>query len=149
YGEERVRAHVFLCMLACYVEWHMRRRLAPMLFEDDAPEAARATPVETAEVSDRAKAKAKSKKTADGLPVHGMPTLLADLATPALNEVELPAIPDRPPAIASRPTKLQARAFDLLGIDPSKTVAMQLAGRKGGIRAIPPANAGVFFISFA
>ena len=152
YGEERVRAHVFLCMLACHVEWHMRRSLAPILFEDDDPAGAaakRATPVETAEVSDRAKAKAKSKKTADGLPVHGMPTLLADLATPALNEVELPAIPDRPPAIASRPTKLQARAFDLLGIDPSKTVAMQLAGRKGGIRAIPPANAGVFFISFA
>ncbi|MDE0114258.1 MAG: hypothetical protein OXN84_18465, partial [Albidovulum sp.] len=93
--------------------------------------------------------KAKSKRTADGLPVHGLPTLLADLATLSLNEVELPAIPGRPPAIASRPTKLQARVFGLLGIDPLKTVAMQLAGRKGGIGAIPPANAGVFFISFA
>ncbi|MDE0305410.1 MAG: hypothetical protein OXI87_11115 [Albidovulum sp.] len=128
YGEERVRAHVFLCMLACYVEWHMRRRLAPILFEDDAPEA---TPVETAEVSGRAKAKAKSKRTADGMPVHSMPTLLADLATLTLNEVELPAIPERPLTIASRPTKLQERAFGLLGIDPSKTVAMQMAGRKG------------------
>ncbi|MDE0306925.1 MAG: hypothetical protein OXI87_18895, partial [Albidovulum sp.] len=58
YGEERVRAHVFLCMLACHVEWHMRRSLAPILFEDDDPAGAaakRATPVETAEVSDRAK----------------------------------------------------------------------------------------------
>ncbi|MDE0304214.1 MAG: hypothetical protein OXI87_04915 [Albidovulum sp.] len=134
YSEQRVRAHVFLCMLACYVEWHMRRRLAPILFEDDDPEGAeakRATPVETAEASGRAKAKAKSKRTADGLPVHSMPTLLADLATPALNEVELPAIPDRPPAITSRSTKLQERAFGLLEIDPSKTVAMQMAGREG------------------
>ncbi|MDE0306624.1 MAG: hypothetical protein OXI87_17365 [Albidovulum sp.] len=61
----------------------------------------------------------------------------------------LPGIPDRPPAIASRPTKLQDRAFGLLGIDPSKTVAMQLAGPEGGVRAIPSANAEVFFFSFA
>ena len=127
YSEERVRAHVFLCMLAVHVEWHMRRRLAPILFEDDDREGAkakRATPVEAAQVSDGAKAKAKSKRTADGLPVHSMPTLLADLATLTLNEVELPAIPERPLTIVSRPTKLQERAFGLLGIDPSKTVAM-------------------------
>ncbi|MDE0305582.1 MAG: hypothetical protein OXI87_11985 [Albidovulum sp.] len=60
-----------------------------------------------------------------------MPTQLADLATLSLNEVELPAIPDRHLTIASRPKKPQECAFGLLGIDPSKTVAMQLAGRKG------------------
>ena len=127
YSEEHVRAHVFLCMLAAHVEWHMRRRLAPILFEDDDPEGAkakRASPVEAAKVSEKAKAKADSKKTADGLPVHSMQTLLADLATLTLNEVELPAIPERPLTIVSRPTKLQERAFGLLGIDPSKTVAM-------------------------
>ncbi|MDE0114916.1 MAG: hypothetical protein OXN84_21885, partial [Albidovulum sp.] len=59
------------------------------------------------------------------------------------------AIRERSLSIASRPTKLQERAFGLLGIDPSKTVVMRLAGREGGIRAIPPAGAGVFFISFA
>ena len=130
----------------------MRRKLAPLLFEDDDPagaEAKRATPVEAAEVSDGAKAKAKSKKTADGLPVRSMPTLLADLATPAPDEVELPAIPDRPLAMASRPTRLQERASGLLGIDPSKTVAMQLADRKVKIRAKLPANVGVFLFSFS
>ncbi|MDE0112642.1 MAG: hypothetical protein OXI87_01785 [Albidovulum sp.] len=86
-------------------------------------------------------------KTADGPPVRGMPMLLADLGKPALNEVELPATPERPLTKASRQTKLQERAFGLLGIDSSKTVAMQLAGRKGGIRAIPPAVAGVFLNS--
>ena len=89
YSENRVRAHVFMCMLACHVEWHMRRKLAPMLFEDDDPEGARAkraTPVAKAEVSDRARVKARSRKTDDGLPAHSFGTLLADLGTPARNE---------------------------------------------------------------
>ncbi|MDE0530519.1 MAG: hypothetical protein OXI01_03575 [Albidovulum sp.] len=60
----------------------------------------------------------------NGPPVHGMPTPLADLATPALFEAELPAIPERPLTMVSRPTKLQERAFGLLGVDPSMTVAM-------------------------
>ena len=68
-SEDHVRAHVFLCMLAFYVEWHMRRRLAPILFEDDDREGARAqrsSPVEPARVSKRAKAKAAKKRTPDG-----------------------------------------------------------------------------------
>ena len=66
WSEDHVRAHVFLCMLACHVEWHMRRRLAPILFEDDDREGARArrnSPVEPAKVSERAKAKAADKRT--------------------------------------------------------------------------------------
>ena len=61
YSADHVRAHVFLCMLAYYLEWHLRKRLAPKLFEDDDPEGAtaqRTTPVQKAEVSDRAKRKA-------------------------------------------------------------------------------------------
>ncbi|MDE0694322.1 MAG: IS1634 family transposase, partial [Boseongicola sp.] len=96
WSEDHVRAHVFLCMLAYHVEWHMRRDLAPILFEDDDREGARAqrnSPVEPARVSESARAKAADKRTPDGLPVHGFTTLLADLATLTLNEVTLPGSP--------------------------------------------------------
>ena len=77
YASDRVRAHIFLCMLAYYVEWHMRARLKPLLFEDDDPdaaEAARTSVVAPAEVSPSAKDKARSKQTAAGLPVHSFRT---------------------------------------------------------------------------
>ena len=79
YSESRVRAHVFLCMLAYYVEWHMRARLKPMLFDDehlDEANATRASSVAKAVRSDHAKAKDASKMTDDGLPVHSFRTLL-------------------------------------------------------------------------
>ena len=123
YSEDHVRAHVFLCMLACHVEWHMRRRLAPILFEDDDREGARAqrsSPVEPARVSERAKAKAADKRTPDGLPVHSLTTLLADLATLTLNEATVPAGPDHGFPVFAQPTELQRRTFDLLEIDPAK-----------------------------
>ena len=72
----------FLCMLAYYLEWHRRKRLAPMLFEDDDPEGAtaqRKTPVQRAEVSERAKRKAATKITETGLPAHSLHTMLQDL----------------------------------------------------------------------
>ena len=125
--EEHVRGHVFMVMLAWHVEWHMRRRLAPMLFEDDDPEGAAAkrdTPVEKAEVSDAALAKAASKKAADGRPVHSMATLLADLATFTLNEAALREIPDQTFALTSTPTAIQEKAFRLLGVEPAGNVAM-------------------------
>ena len=127
YSEDHVRAHVFLCMLAYHVEWHMRRRLAPILFEDDDREGARAqrsSPMEKAEVSESAKAKADTKRTPDGLPVHSFTTLLADLATLTLNEVTLPGSPDHAFPLMAKPTELQSRAFELLDIDPAKDVAM-------------------------
>ncbi len=131
YSADRVRAHVFLCMLALHVEWHMRRRLAPMLFEDDDREGARArrsSPVEPARVSERAKAKASDKRTPDGLPVHSFRTLLADLGTLTLNEVTLPGSPDHALPLLAKPTELQGRAFELLEIDLARDVAMQVAG---------------------
>jgi len=113
----RVRAHVFLCMLAYYVIWHMRRALAPMLFDDhDRPAAAtaRPSPVAAAKVSTAAAAKAATKRTSDGNPVHSFKTLLQDLATLTRNSVRfgdaLPAI------VLARPTQIQQRAFDCLGI---------------------------------
>ncbi len=117
----RVRAHVLLCMLAYYLEWHMRQRLAPMLFDDHDPagaKAQRSSPVAKAEPSDAARRKASRKRTdpADGeqLPVHSFRTLLADLATLTRNVVRLGT--ERVSAVLPRPTTIQHRAFDLLGV---------------------------------
>ena len=113
----RVRAHVFLCMLAYYVQWQMRRKLAPLLFEDhDRPAAAvsRASPVARAQVSLAARAKARTRKTDDGEPAHSCRTLLADLATLTRNTVRFGD--NLPMIVLSRPTPIQQRAFDLLGV---------------------------------
>ena len=80
YSEAHVRGHVFLCMLACYLEWHLRQRLKPFLFDDPQPPS-RSSPVQQ-EVSQAAAQKASSKKTSSGDPAHSMTTLLADLANP-------------------------------------------------------------------
>lgn len=116
----RVRAHVLLCMLAYYLEWHMRQRLAPLLFDDHdvaARNARRTSPVAKAVVSAAARAKAATKHTdsADGdvLPVHSLRTLLADLATLTRNVVRLGR--DSVSILLAAPTPLQRRAFDLLG----------------------------------
>ena len=123
YSAERVRAHVFLCTLACHLEWHLRRRLEPMLFEDDDPEGAcaqRASPVQPARTSERARRKSATGTTAAGLPVHSLPTLLDDLATLTLNTVHLPDNPGNRFTVATQPTPLQQRAFELLDVDPVK-----------------------------
>ena len=115
----RVRAHVFLCMLAYHLEWHMRQALAPILFDDHdraAGEALRTSPVAKARPSPAAKRKAKTKRTDDGLPVHSFRTLLADLATLTRNTVRCGKSPAM--ALLARPTQIQQRAFDLLGVKP-------------------------------
>ena len=112
----RVRAHVFLCMLAYYVQWHMRRTLVPLLFEDHdrtAAAASRASPVARADVSPAARAKARARKTEDGQPVHSFRTLLADLATLTRNTVRFGDA--LPMTVLSRPTPIQQRACELLG----------------------------------
>jgi transposase len=118
---ERVKAHVFLCMLAYYVEWHMRKALAPILFDDHEPgEAVNSRPnmVAPAVRSEAAKRKAKSKITGDNLPVHSFRTLLADLATITKNTVEVERSGNDSVTFEklARPTPLQQRAFDLLGV---------------------------------
>jgi Transposase DDE domain len=116
--ETRVRAHVFLCMLAYYVEWHMRRAWAPLLFaEDDTAAAAarRGSPVRPAVRSPSADDKALTKKTPDGQTVHSFRGLLDHLTTLTKNTIQpkgdLPAF-DR----LTVPTELQKKAFDLLGV---------------------------------
>ena len=124
YSTERVRAHVFLCMLAYYVEWHMRERLKPMLFDDEHLEeasASRASPVLKAVRSAHAKAKDARKLADDGLPLHSFRTLLQDLATLAYSINHTHLNPQAKFILTTRPTPLQAKAFALLGLNPACT----------------------------
>jgi hypothetical protein len=116
---DRVRAHVFLCMLAYYLEWHMRQKLAPLLFDDtdkDAAEAARDSVVAKARRSPAAIRKQTMGVTPDGLPVHSFRTLLADLATLARNTIVTAVAPNLPLTVFTRPTTVQQRAFALLEV---------------------------------
>jgi transposase len=119
--EERVPAHIFLCLLAYYVEWHLRRAWAPLLFEDEErrEERQRRDPILPAEPSAAAQAKKHSHQTADGLPLHSLRTLLAELASRARVTYEIKSgdvtltYQQVPP-----PTPLQARAFELIRTFP-------------------------------
>jgi hypothetical protein len=119
YAGDRVRAHVFLCMLAYYLEWHMRQALAPILFDDhdrSTAQAQRASPVAKARVSPAARRKLERKRTDDGLPVHSFRSLLADLATLTRNQVRFGT--GKTLTMLATPTKVQQRAFDLLAVRP-------------------------------
>lgn len=119
---DRVRAHVLLCMLAYYLEWHMRQQLAPMLFDEHdkpAAEAERTSPVAKARVSEAARRKAMTKRTedtaGDSLPVHSFRTLIGDLATLTVNTVSLAGASSI--RLLAKPTPTQARALTLLRAD--------------------------------
>jgi transposase len=120
---DRVRSHAFICMLSLYVEWHMLQMLAPILFVDDDKETAekqRDSIVAPAQRSPKAEAKAATKRTEDGFPVHSFQTLLKDLATLTKNYIQA-KVPDAPTFIQySTPTPLQQKAFDLLGVSVGK-----------------------------
>src|SRR6266436_3859032 len=116
---DRVRAHVFLCMLAYYLEWHMRQRLAPMLYDDtdkEVAEAQRSSVVAKAERSPAAVTKQTTGRTEDGLPVHSFRTLLDDLATLTRNTLVTAISPEQPFTLTARPTPVQQKARDLLGL---------------------------------
>ena len=117
--EDHVRAHIFLCMLAFYVEWHMRQALAPLLFEDEelAQNRTRCDPVAPAQASDSAKTKKADRVTPDGFPVHSFDTLLRELATRCRNTCRIPSDPSGTTfQQLTEATPLQARAFQLLGL---------------------------------
>jgi transposase len=116
--EDHVRAHVFLCMLAYYVEWHMREALAPLLFHDEElkSDRTRRDPVAPAAPSQTARAKKATRTSQDGLPLHSFQTLLAELATRCRNTGRLKSDTSRTFEIVTEPTPLHARAFDLLGL---------------------------------
>ena len=117
---DRVRAQVLLCMLAYHVEWHMRQKLAPLLFDDHDPQAReqrRRSVVAPAKRSPAALAKASRKRTPDDLPVHSFRTLLTDLGTLTVNTLQLADTGASFP-LQTRPTPVQQRCFELLGVTP-------------------------------
>ncbi len=121
---DHVRGHLLLCLLAYYVEWHMRKALAPLLFADEELDDARRVrdPVKPAQPSAAVNVKKLSRQTADGLEVHSFATLLAELATRCRNRCRFAAAPGtdglavelEPLEILTEPTALQARAMNLL-----------------------------------
>ncbi|MGA8744250.1 MAG: IS1634 family transposase [Solirubrobacterales bacterium] len=110
--EGRVRAHVFLCMLAYYLTWHLREAWAPLLFKDEAPPIA-ADPVAKASRSASAERKAQSKRTASGEPCHSYRSLIAELGTQTSNTVRLAGAEASFEKLAE-PTPIQARALELV-----------------------------------
>jgi Transposase DDE domain len=116
---QRVRAHVLLCMLAYYVEWHMRQALKPILFDDHdkaAADATRASIVAKAERSAAAERKIATKRTDDGGPVHSFRSLLDDLATVTRNVMAMAQRPDATFVLYPKLTPAQDRAFQLLDV---------------------------------
>ena len=123
--EDRVPAHIFLCMLAYYVEWHLRRAWAPLLFEDEErwDGRKRRDPILPAKPSDSAQRKKRSQETADGLPVHSFETLMEDLAsrarvTYALKPLKAAENTNLKFQQVPEPTSVQARAYELIRMFP-------------------------------
>jgi transposase len=114
---DRVRAHIFLCMLAFYVEWHMREAWRPLLFSDEDLEAkSRRDPVAPAKRSAAAQEKAATQTLDDGSPAHSFRTLLEDLSTIVRNRCRTPGAPADTPtfAVVTTPSQKQQQALDLL-----------------------------------
>ena len=119
--EDRVRAHIFLCLLAYYLQWHLRKALAPLLFDDETLEHDRKTrdPVAPAEPSPAARRKKSHRHTDDGLPVHSFATLIAELGTRCRHRCRLTADPDAPAVQRlTEPTPVQQRVLDLIDAFP-------------------------------
>lgn len=117
--EDHVRAHIFLCMLAYYVEFHMRKALAPLLFDDEELDERRKRrdPVKPAKPSASAKRKKTTRLTPDGLEIHSFQTLLAELATRSRNRCRVKSDPEGPKFYElTEQTPLQKQAFQLLGL---------------------------------
>jgi transposase len=119
--EETVRAHVFICMLGYYVQWHMRKALSPLLFDDEELETDRNSrdPVAKAQPSASAKQKKKTKKNTEGFDVHSFETLLAAMATQTKNTCRAKnANGNHRVDLVAEATPMQAKAFDLLEAYP-------------------------------
>ena len=111
--EERVRAHVLICMLACYLTWHLRRAWAPLTFTDQNPPAP-ANPVAPGRRSAAAQAKASSQRDPAGRPYRSFRGLIDHLATLTRNQVRFASATATIPVLAE-PTSTQRQAFELIG----------------------------------
>ena len=122
--EERVPAHIFLCVLAYYVEWHLRRAWAPLLFEDEErrEQRQRRDPILPAQPSASAQHKKRSRETADGLPVHSFESLLEQLATRGRVTYALKSTSEQKSNLTfqqvPKPNPVQARAYELVRTYP-------------------------------
>ena len=114
--EDRVKAHVFLCLLAYYLSWHLRRAWAELIFKDEQPPT-QADPVAKAARSAAAGRKAQTKRTAAGEPCHSLATLLTELATRARNTIRLQGTGTSFDQL-TEPTPTQARALELIDGHP-------------------------------
>ena len=115
--ENRVRAHIFLCLLAYYVQWHMKEAWRALTFADtEQNRKATRDPVAPATRSESANAKAASKTLADGSPAHSFATLMAELATIVRNTCRTPGAGTEAPTfeVLTTPSAAQARALDLI-----------------------------------
>lgn len=117
--ENRVKAHVFLCMLAYYVEWHMRQALAPLIYDDvdkEGAEAERESVVEPAKLSPQAKEKRRNRKTPEKAPLQSFQSMLKTLSAITRNRIQ-PKINDMPAfEKLTVPNPLQQHALDLLNV---------------------------------
>ena len=113
--EERVKAHVLICMLACYLSWHLRRAWAPLTFTDEHPPAAPGNPVAPAQRSPAAQAKASRQRDEHGHRYHSFRGLLDHLATLTRNQVRFAGTSITVPMLAE-PTSVQREAFEFLGV---------------------------------
>jgi hypothetical protein len=123
WSPDRVLAHVFLCMLAYHVEWHLRQTLAPLLFHDTGIEAARAeraSPVVSSELSKSAKTKKATKRTADGLPVMRFADLMDHLGTLTRNTMRVSLQPNHTFTQFASPTSIQEAELRLLDVKPMR-----------------------------
>jgi hypothetical protein len=112
--EERVKAHVLICMLACYLTWHLRKAWAPLTFTDENPPAPE-NPVAPAQRSARAQAKASRQHDPSGRPYRSFRSLLEHLATLTRNQVQFTGTRATVPMLAE-PTSAQREAFNLIGV---------------------------------
>ncbi len=119
--DERVRAHVLICLLACYLVWHLRKAWAPLTFTDEHPPA-RDNPVAPAQRSPQAQAKASTQHDPDGNPLRSFRGLLDHLATLTRNDIHYHGTNATIPTLAE-PTPDQRRAFDLIGTPIPLTAA--------------------------
>ena len=119
--DERVRAHVLICLLACYLVWHLRKAWAPLTFTDEHPPA-RDNPIAPAQRSPQAQAKASTQHDANGNPLRSFRGLLDHLATLTRNDIHYHGTNATVPTLAE-PTPDQRRAFDLIGTPIPLTAA--------------------------
>jgi len=120
--EAHVRAHIFVCLLAYYIQWHLKRAWASLLYEDEQLAADRATrdPVAPAKPSASAKRKKATHRTADDVPVHSFGTLVAELATRCRHTcVPASGLAEATFTKLTDATPLQTKAFRLLGLKPT------------------------------